>query len=265
MHEGLLRLSAPDPTDGVVRRPGPDRAFVAGPVERHAQLAGHPLEQRDRRVTVAGAPGRRDGPTCSSVCRPWSTIVLPEALHLGQVPEEVVSRPVRAGGHPGGRRHACQDLAEPEAVRGKDLVEVIHGRPPYGRRGEEGGGGAGGAGASGADEGVAGAGTGPATRGAVRSWVDVPTAGHRSRAAARRRRPAPGRSPMRWAVHTGTVTTSDATTAYPHLLAPLDLGFTTLRNRVLMGSMHTGLEDDPKRFARPHGLLRRARRAAASG
>jgi 2,4-dienoyl-CoA reductase (NADPH2) len=31
--------------------------------------------------------------------------------------------------------------------------------------------------------------------------------------------------------------------SYPHLLAPLDLGFTTLRNRVLMGSMHTGLED----------------------
>ncbi len=33
------------------------------------------------------------------------------------------------------------------------------------------------------------------------------------------------------------------TTNYPHLLAPLDLGFTTLRNRVIMGSMHTGLED----------------------
>ena len=31
--------------------------------------------------------------------------------------------------------------------------------------------------------------------------------------------------------------------AYPHLLAPLDLGFVTLPNRVLMGSMHTGLED----------------------
>ncbi len=31
--------------------------------------------------------------------------------------------------------------------------------------------------------------------------------------------------------------------AYPHLLQPLDLGFVTLRNRVLMGSMHTGLED----------------------
>ncbi len=32
-------------------------------------------------------------------------------------------------------------------------------------------------------------------------------------------------------------------THYPHLLAPLDLGFTTLKNRVLMGSMHTGLEE----------------------
>jgi len=32
---------------------------------------------------------------------------------------------------------------------------------------------------------------------------------------------------------------------YPHLLAPLDLGFTTLKNRVLMGSMHTGLEELP--------------------
>lgn len=30
---------------------------------------------------------------------------------------------------------------------------------------------------------------------------------------------------------------------YPHLLEPLDLGFTTLQNRVIMGSMHTGLED----------------------
>src|ERR1043166_4394862 len=37
---------------------------------------------------------------------------------------------------------------------------------------------------------------------------------------------------------------------YPHLLAPLDLGFTTLRNRVLMGSMHTGLEDRQKHFPR---------------
>ncbi|WP_281357112.1 hypothetical protein [Vogesella oryzae] len=37
-------------------------------------------------------------------------------------------------------------------------------------------------------------------------------------------------------------------TAYPHLLAPLDLGFTTLKNRVLMGSMHTGLEEAPGGF-----------------
>ena len=31
---------------------------------------------------------------------------------------------------------------------------------------------------------------------------------------------------------------------YPHLLAPLELGHTTLRNRVLMGSMHVGLEEE---------------------
>ncbi|MGF1723402.1 NADPH-dependent 2,4-dienoyl-CoA reductase [Photobacterium nomapromontoriensis] len=35
---------------------------------------------------------------------------------------------------------------------------------------------------------------------------------------------------------------------YPHLLAPLDLGFTQLRNRVLMGSMHTGLEESRDGF-----------------
>ncbi len=33
---------------------------------------------------------------------------------------------------------------------------------------------------------------------------------------------------------------------YPNLLEPLDLGFTQIRNRVLMGSMHTGLEEDKK-------------------
>ena len=37
---------------------------------------------------------------------------------------------------------------------------------------------------------------------------------------------------------------------YPHLLAPLDLGFTTLKNRVLMGSMHTGLEEVAGGFER---------------
>jgi 2,4-dienoyl-CoA reductase (NADPH2) len=35
-------------------------------------------------------------------------------------------------------------------------------------------------------------------------------------------------------------------TPYPHLLEPLDLGHTTLRNRVIMGSMHTGMEDRAK-------------------
>ena len=38
--------------------------------------------------------------------------------------------------------------------------------------------------------------------------------------------------------------------AYPHLLQPLDLGFTTLKNRVLMGSMHTGLEEHKNGFER---------------
>jgi 2,4-dienoyl-CoA reductase (NADPH2) len=38
--------------------------------------------------------------------------------------------------------------------------------------------------------------------------------------------------------------------AYPHLTTPLDLGFTTLKNRVLMGSMHVGLEEVPNGFER---------------
>ncbi|BBX72480.1 NADPH-dependent 2,4-dienoyl-CoA reductase [Mycobacterium shinjukuense] len=37
---------------------------------------------------------------------------------------------------------------------------------------------------------------------------------------------------------------------YPNLLSPLDLGFTTLRNRVVMGSMHTGLEDRARHIDR---------------
>lgn len=37
---------------------------------------------------------------------------------------------------------------------------------------------------------------------------------------------------------------------YPHLLSPLDLGFTTLPNRILMGSMHTGLEEARNGFER---------------
>jgi 2,4-dienoyl-CoA reductase (NADPH2) len=38
------------------------------------------------------------------------------------------------------------------------------------------------------------------------------------------------------------------TNQYPELLSPLDLGFVTLKNRVLMGSMHTGLEDRGKDY-----------------
>lgn len=41
-----------------------------------------------------------------------------------------------------------------------------------------------------------------------------------------------------------------ATNQYPHLLQPLDLGFTTLKNRTLMGSMHTGLEEAKGGFHR---------------
>jgi len=39
-------------------------------------------------------------------------------------------------------------------------------------------------------------------------------------------------------------------TTFPHLFAPLDLGFCTLPNRVLMGSMHTGLEDHARDFGK---------------
>ncbi|CAB3763490.1 2,4-dienoyl-CoA reductase [Burkholderia sp. MSh2] len=40
------------------------------------------------------------------------------------------------------------------------------------------------------------------------------------------------------------------TARYPHLTTPLELGFTSLRNRVLMGSMHVGLEEAPNGFER---------------
>ncbi len=39
-------------------------------------------------------------------------------------------------------------------------------------------------------------------------------------------------------------------TAYPNILAPLDLGFTQLANRIIMGSMHTGLEEERGGFAK---------------
>jgi len=50
-------------------------------------------------------------------------------------------------------------------------------------------------------------------------------------------------------------------TPYPYLLAPLDLGHCILRNRVLMGSMHTGLEDRARDFPKLAAYLADARRA----
>jgi hypothetical protein len=49
---------------------------------------------------------------------------------------------------------------------------------------------------------------------------------------------------------TGTAVPPPSPSPYPQLLAPLDLGFTTLKNRVLMGSMHTGLEEEKNGFER---------------
>src|SRR4051812_20348872 len=58
----------------------------------------------------------------------------------------------------------------------------------------------------------------------------------------------PDRLVRRRAHHTDPYEGQDVMTdgQYPHLLEPLDLGFTTLRNRVLMGSMHVLLEDKKK-------------------
>jgi len=53
------------------------------------------------------------------------------------------------------------------------------------------------------------------------------------------------------------------TTPYPTLFAPLDLGFTTLPNRILMGSMHTGLEDRARDFDRLAAYLAARARGGA--
>ena len=47
-----------------------------------------------------------------------------------------------------------------------------------------------------------------------------------------------------------TASTTPGVAKYPNLLEPLDLGFTKLRNRTLMGSMHTGLEEAKNGFER---------------
>ena len=51
---------------------------------------------------------------------------------------------------------------------------------------------------------------------------------------------------------------------YPHLLAPLDLGHVTLPNRVVMGSMHTGLEDRARDFPKLAAFLAERARGGAS-
>jgi len=43
---------------------------------------------------------------------------------------------------------------------------------------------------------------------------------------------------------------NDRQRKYPHLFQPLDLGFTRLKNRILMGSMHTGMEEEKDGFKR---------------
>ena len=49
---------------------------------------------------------------------------------------------------------------------------------------------------------------------------------------------------------------------YPHLFQPLDLGFTQLKNRVVMGSMHLGLEEAEHGFERMAAFMPNAQPAA---
>ena len=54
----------------------------------------------------------------------------------------------------------------------------------------------------------------------------------------------------------GDVNPAIPTGPFPHLLSPLDLGHITLPNRVLMGSMHTGLEDRARDFPKLAAFFR---------
>lgn len=55
-----------------------------------------------------------------------------------------------------------------------------------------------------------------------------------------------------------------STQTYPHLFVPLDLGFTILPNRILMGSMHLGLEETPGGFERMAEFYRQRAAAGAA-
>ena len=95
----------------------------------------------------------------------------------------------------------------------------------------------------------------------------MPASGHdrpgvRGSAAGAIQQPCPGRRfAARFALPYASVSTMSPAneSAYPHLFAPLDLGFTQLRNRVLMGSMHRPGGSRP-RLPAAGGLLRRTRR-----
>ena len=49
---------------------------------------------------------------------------------------------------------------------------------------------------------------------------------------------------------TSPIEQPQGSTPYPHLFTPLDLGFTTLKNRAIMGSMHVGLEEEKGGFSK---------------
>ena len=84
-------------------------------------------------------------------------------------------------------------------------------------------------------------------RGFEKRQFPDPGGAHRQRAAsvpgAARRHPRRGERRSTGSTKCDRPDGRDRDGAYPNLLSPLDLGFTTLRNRVVMGSMHTGLED----------------------
>ena len=77
------------------------------------------------------------------------------------------------------------------------------------------------------------------------------------------RRPDSDRPPAR-TISGSPALQNTMTSPFPKLLAPLDLGFTTLRNRAIMGSMHTGLEDAARDFPRMAAFYAERARAATS-
>ncbi len=99
----------------------------------------------------------------------------------------------------------------------------------------------------------------------------TPPGARRARNQRRVRRPSAARKGLRRArsrpapllrYNTAMTAPAASTTAYPNLLAPLPVGHTELRNRVVMGSMHTGLEDRAKDLDKLTPTSQSARAAA---